>query len=247
MAYNKTMKKKPSTSRGQKTGAPTLTRRRSSRNKKTEPFTSTVSVAGQMVDRKENSEKVAILGAIEKLSKLQISKNYGSKKSTTGADAIKFLDLLGVTVCVEPFLNADFSLLQIQTQEETYDNPNIFDEEKVGRRQKEYPTAIDKFPTKEDPFYELDDRPSDNLQNIVAQEEQMEQEAIAPVELGIDIATVNTNDSYEEQLAIFTAADNADSYASTAGDTIIVVTTGDIRGTVGLRPSRTRGVPVGLS
>ena len=119
----------------------------------------TAYVAGQFVDTRTQFRKAAILNATKKLMNNNPSSNYNIKGEATYSDESLLLNMLGASHCSSP-LAADFSLIDLQTQDEISDNPNIFDDERIKKLKKEDSPLKDKFPSKNDPIYELEERKS---------------------------------------------------------------------------------------
>lgn len=144
------------------------------------------------MDVKAEPEKAKILQGTYRLAKTQSSLSLGDKNNTTAQDARNFLHMLGI--CQNTSMDADFSLINVQTATEMLANPNIFDSTRERNRQKTFPSGEDKFPVVDDPFYEADETP------IAVASGALEEQAKAgvlevAVPLAADLANINMNTS----------------------------------------------------
>ncbi len=119
----------------------------------------TVFVADQLVNVTSEPKKAKVLSGIENEMKTQPTNNYPAQGSTSAQDAAYYMRLKGISI--DSTRDATYSLLDDQStttscHERVVDNPNIFDPTAAANQKKTYPTVEDKFPSKDDPFYELD-------------------------------------------------------------------------------------------
>ncbi|MAG28072.1 hypothetical protein CMI47_21310 [Candidatus Pacearchaeota archaeon] len=181
--------------------------RRSQRNtKKTKtkvPYVNSnkVRVGGQQVDTKKDPQKAQILGGIQKFMTSQPTNNYPSNSDTTAQNASYFLRLIGV--CTDS-RDATYSLLDDQSEKEPcheviIDNPNIFDEESARNQKKDYPTGEDKFPSKDDPFYEEDEAQPLDFALEEERAAQQEEEAEKTIAFAGDLADELEQESSESE------------------------------------------------
>ena len=183
MAANSTI---PITNGDTPTDTPSQRSRKTKKRKTRVPYVNSnkVRVGGQQVDTKKDPQKAQILGGIQKFMVSQPTNNYPSNSDTTAQNASYFLRLIGV--CTDS-RDATYSLLDDQSEKEPcheviIDNPNIFDEESARNQKKDYPTGEDKFPSKDDPFYEEDEAqplPGKLQEERAAQQEEEAEKTIA--------------------------------------------------------------------
>ena len=86
-------------------------------------------------------------------------------KSGVSTDQIAYetMNAIGYTVEVG---NADYSLVNSQTDDELVENPNISNEQQLASLENEAVEMIDQFPNECDPIYQADDPRPDNMRDI---------------------------------------------------------------------------------
>lgn len=82
--------------------------------------------------------------------------------TSEGKGSDKFLFALGVIV--ESVDERDYSLKSIASDKEYVLNPNILESKDYDAMKSEYDKPDDKFPNQNDPFYELDEAPTNSFE-----------------------------------------------------------------------------------
>jgi|18_taG_2_1085343.scaffolds.fasta_scaffold38365_2 hypothetical protein len=193
-------------------------------NVNTEEYTSGTSVAKMTPDVEiVNDQKVSMAVDSEKyniMKATQLLNQNGAAQFTSttdiSLDALNLLNALGCTVVSD--LDANYSLLNAQEDEETFTNPNIIKPSALGTAStvgaveslmvpqstiaaKPLDTATS-FPNADDPFYEVDAGQSEFVETEQKIAEKIDAGTIA-ITLAADIAQVNIDDEYDTGLVVF--------------------------------------------
>ena len=157
--------------------------------------TDRVYVNGESVDT-SNSIRVAVMKGTQKVSKTT-GISMASSSDTTQI-AASFLENVNISVCCG--MDQDYSLLNVQTDKETIDNPNISsgvsrDKSATDKKIK----ATDKFANANDPIYEPDGnvptQPSSNQEKIQKTVSNMKS-----LKVTINLVNFNKNLTPQQQL-----------------------------------------------
>ena len=143
-----------------------------------------------------DTNRNTIMRGLQGVSKTSNTATTIVDSTTQGASS--FLENIGITVCGN--MSGDYSLLNIQTDNEVIDNPNISlqnneSKNKVDRRTK----ATDKFPNANDPFYE----PDSNIPIVSLSKQDVERKAAGNVKSlkpAIDLISLNEGASPKRKL-----------------------------------------------
>jgi hypothetical protein len=157
-------------------------------------------VNGEAVDA-SNSSRIAVMKGAQKTSKTT------GKSTTSDADttqvAASFLENVNIGVCSG--MDQDYSLLNVQTDKETIDNPNISSGVSLGKSGTDKKVkATDKFANSDDPFYE----PDGNVPIVALSTQESTQRAISnmkSLKVAVDLINLNESLGYEEQLKQLTS------------------------------------------
>ena len=154
-------------------------------------------INGQTVDIKNNTGKYGILRA----TKVMSQNNAASFLSNTNEalEALNILESIGCSVADKS--DARFSLIAEQTDNEVLTNPNILGSQNPKNRKKL--DATKSFPNADDPFYEVDVG-RDELEREKEATNRRLEAGTKTLRLAADIATVNTNKTYDSTLKQFT-------------------------------------------
>jgi len=152
-------------------------------------------VNGEAVDA-SNSNRIAVMKGAQKTSKTT-GKSTASDADTTQV-AASFLENVNIGVCYG--MDQDYSLLNVQTDKETIDNPNIStppsrDKSATDKKVK----ATDKFANANDPIYE----PDGNIPIRAASIQEDTQRAISnmkSLKVAVDLVSLNESLASQEQL-----------------------------------------------
>jgi len=153
-------------------------------------------INGQVINLKNNPEKYRTLKATRDLTQ-----NKAASFSADGNSSIEALNLLESIGCsIADKLDANFSLIEAQTDNETLMNPNISGSQNPKNRKKLDTTKS--FPNVDDPFYEVDVGRGELEREKKATNRRNEAGA-KTLRLASDIAMVNTNRKYNSTLKQF--------------------------------------------
>ena len=108
---------------------------------------------GQLINPIDTPKRAAIVSGLSTLT-TQAVMPAGNPHKPTNMLASDFLGGLSCSVTSQP---KTFSLLSNQTDTETIDNPHILSRKDYEMIEIDSIEAVDKFPTADDPFYELDE------------------------------------------------------------------------------------------
>jgi hypothetical protein len=111
---------------------------------------------GQVINPIDTPKRAAIVSGLSALSTQSVMPS-GNPHKPTNLLAADFLAGLSCSVSSE---SKTFSLLANQTDDETIDNPRILSRKDYEMIEIDSIEATDKFPTTQDPFYELDEQMS---------------------------------------------------------------------------------------
>ena len=110
-----------------------------------------------LINGKVTDKRKPRTASIQKSLAIMKAKRIAGAADSSGTNtdiSIKLLFSMGCDISNEKH---DYSLLQQQTDKETIDNPNIFDEESFKEIKNEQRDATKNFANPDDPFYCLDD------------------------------------------------------------------------------------------
>jgi len=145
-----------------------------------------------------NTNQVLILKGIDKLSKKGLApkpRDTGSTDLTTQATNI--LNACGVMVVGD--FGSDFSLTDTQTDTETIANPNLAS---TTSKQKKQIAATDKFPCSGDSFYNLDEAPSQLIQQKNKKTRETKEPSSSVQTIAGGIVVMNTGESSSATAAV---------------------------------------------
>ena len=157
--------------------------------------TNRIYVNGESLDT-SNSMRIAVMKGAQKASKTT-GKSTTSDIDTTQV-AASFLENVNISVCSG--MDQDYSLLNVQTDKETIDNPNI--ETTVSRDKSatdKKVKATDKFANADDPFYE----PDGNIPIVAISSQDNTQKAVSnmkSLKVAVDLISLNESMAPQQQL-----------------------------------------------
>ena len=107
--------------------------------------------------RMRKGRSTAASSTLQKTNQKLSKKGYTSPQAPTDDNemSLDFLFTIGCTVSQKP---KDYSMIALQTDTETVENPNIEDQ-KIANLKNVQISPAKMFPADNDPFYELDDEP----------------------------------------------------------------------------------------
>ena len=166
--------------------------------------TSNIRINGQVLNKKSDAQKSKILTATRALAANGVATPIVQFSETeTSLESLNLLEAMGYTVLDN--YDADYSLLNVQTDTETIENPNIQTEISSG------PTAgisaKTSFPNKDDPFYDVDTGTStteDSERSLIKKLRTGEK----TITLSADIATVNLSSKISSTTKSFQKAES---------------------------------------
>jgi len=158
-------------------------------------------INGQTVDIKNDTGKYGILRATKVMSQNNAASFQGTANESL--EALNLLESVGCSVANKSDANSDanFSLIAAQTDNEVLTNPNISGSQNPKNRKKL--DASKSFPNADDPFYEIDVG-RDELEREKEATNRRLETGTKTLRLAADIATVNTNKTYDSTLKQFT-------------------------------------------
>jgi hypothetical protein len=164
------------------------------------PNVAEVRIRGQRIDASDTN-KVNIAKGIEKAA-VNVKPNAVTRGYTTEQNAIELLQMIDITICSN--MDRGFSLLDIQTDDEWLDNPNIAiagsagttgdtqDMENLKQTTDKRITAENSFPSDDDPIYNLDcNLPQQPMSQKEAQDTEIA--GLKAVKPAADLIALNQN------------------------------------------------------
>ena len=145
------------------------------------------SIRGKTVSAADSTRLIIANDAFKSLKSKGLVKDQNVNVSDNDL-ALDVLSSIGCSVSVEPI---DMSLLSSQTDTETIDNENIFDEIAMSKITNDNIEAFDKFPnTDSDPFYTLDDAPPKTTTSKIRTTSDL-QSIVDVQQITTDVVTLN--------------------------------------------------------
>jgi len=121
-------------------------------------------------EKKQNGETLTqgsaaykVVGQSRSLAKKGVIQNINQSVSTDYVSQA-LLQAYGCSLASGVENKTDYSLIETQTDTEEIQNENIFDSNAYSNLKNKNIEALDKFPNKDDPFYDLDDGLTQKLQ-----------------------------------------------------------------------------------
>ena len=147
---------------------------------------SRVYYGGRIIDQND-TYKISTMKGLQETQQLSSDQSYAT---LSGPDAsLELLKRLDCDICTD--MGKDFSLLDTQTDREIIDNPNIMVEQRGTRKGAKQVATTDKFPSQEDPFYEVD-RNIPDKQNLEKQQQDYNQKGQQSERIVKDLVRLNT-------------------------------------------------------
>tara|TARA_R110002020_G_scaffold181384_4_gene376327 strand:- start:1039 stop:1587 length:549 start_codon:yes stop_codon:yes gene_type:complete len=162
-------------------------------------FTKKANINGQTIDMTTEETKYRIMSGMKKLEEKGLA-TYSSDAGddSLANDSLALLSAIGVTV--DTSLTRDIDLKDFATDTEVVENPNIQDKDFKNMKGQQI-DGTDKFPDKDNSFYELDNKKrqyQDKSTNSVFQKSDL-----AIQKMAADISFVNLNPKYATKLSEF--------------------------------------------
>ena len=141
--------------------------------------------------------RTTVMTGLQTISNAENTSKQG-RTDTTEQAAASFLNDVNIVVCQE--MDENYSLLNVQTDDEVIDNPNIpFVVNKDKSASDKKVVATDKFPNADDPFYEADtNRPF----TAISTQENITREITNMKSLKPAVDLINLNQSVDSGLQL---------------------------------------------
>lgn len=155
-------------------------------------------INGKEINKKTQQEEYQIEHGTQLLEKQGLVTFVDSLNSLEQS-AVNLLSTLGCSISSQ---TKEYSLLSQQTDTETIENANIFDENAYQKLQNKKVKATDKFVNVDDPFYKLDDAMPNK--NTIQNRELVSKASTTNVQkLMSDLVTMNVDNSSATTLKQF--------------------------------------------
>jgi|6_EtaG_2_1085325.scaffolds.fasta_scaffold135973_1 hypothetical protein len=147
-------------------------------------------IDNQLIPKRGNSRHLDIMRATKKLS-INSYATFVSGETSSDKDAMNLLNALGCTISSQ---EAEFSLIDSQTDKTKMTNPNIIDTKSLKKVKNEQIKGTSSFPSAADPIYKLDDNIPRQIE-VQNQESKNKLGSGTVIALASDLAKVNLGTS----------------------------------------------------